>query len=71
MEGKIVEKWYEGKQKSLRFTNVGRVNYSDCLYEGIPGKIHLSKRDVPVSESSNNRNDSKVWFRPRISHDRH
>ena len=57
VRGKIVEKWSEGKQKLLQVSWGKLLIYSNWLYEGIPGEINLSKRDVPVSERLNNRDD--------------
>ena len=45
--------WRETKN----YFELAKVNYSHWLYEENPGEIDLSKRDVPVSESSNNRDD--------------
>ena len=35
----------------------GNKNYSNWLYERIPGETDLSKREVRVSEGSNNWDD--------------
>ena len=58
IEGKIVEKWFEGQQKLL-WVNLGKITVTGCMksVKEIHGEIDLSKRDVRVSAGSNNRDD--------------
>ena len=65
----VYNTWFELSRVKLQrsdlkgnknYFELARVNYSNWLYEGIPGEIDLSERDIPVSESLNNRDDQKV-----------
>ena len=54
IKDKIVEKWLKGNKNYFK---LAWVKFSNWLYEGIPGEINLSKRNVRVSEGSNNLDD--------------